>query len=131
MIKDPTPRPRAAVVDDDLSFREAICGLLSLLGLDVTPYSSAESILDEDDLSRYGVFLLDIQMPGLSGFDLQDRLQARGVRAPVIFISSQTDDATRDRAESSSALALLGKPFQSDELIALLKTALPPDWRPE
>jgi FixJ family two-component response regulator len=123
-------RQAVAIVDDDAPFREALGELLSMWGLAVHPFAAPEALLSEADLSRYDVFLLDFQMPGLNGVDLRDRIRERGAAAPVIFITSYAEEVARRRAAADGALAVLSKPFDVKELAGWLQAALGPGWRP-
>src|SRR3569833_2258171 len=95
--------PLIAVVDDDASFREAMTDNLQFWGFGVEPIESAEAVLASRDLGRYDAFLLDVQMPGLSGLQLLERLRKEKVGAPVILVSSCTDAATRKQAAKGGA----------------------------
>ena len=116
--------PLIAVVDDDASFREAMTDILHFWGFGVEPFESAEAVLASRDLGRYDAFLLDVQMPGLSGLQLLERLRKEKVAAPVILVTSCNDAATRKQAAKGGALALFGKPFNADELMGMLRQAL-------
>ena len=120
---EPTPG-LIAVVDDDASFREAMTDILLFWGFGVESFESAEAVLACASLQTFDAFLLDVQMPGLSGLQLIDRLRANRVTAPVILVTSCNDAATRKHAARAGALSLLGKPFNADELIGLLRQAL-------
>jgi FixJ family two-component response regulator len=121
---EPTSPGLIAVVDDDASFREAMTDILLFWGFAVEPFESAEAVLACAGLSAFDAFLLDVQMPGLSGLQLIDRLREDRVTAPVILVTSCNDPPTRKQASRAGALALLGKPFNADELIGLLRQAL-------
>jgi FixJ family two-component response regulator len=114
-----------AVVDDDESFREAMADILLFWGFEVESFDSAEAVLAHSGLGGFDAFLLDVQMPGLSGLQLIDRLRQVRVTAPVIMVTSCNDAATRRQAAKAGVLSLLGKPFNADELIGLLRQALP------
>ena len=120
-----TPPRLIAVVDDDASFREAMADILLFWGFEVESFESAEACLACAGLGGFDAFLLDVQMPGLSGLQLIDRLRKVQVAAPVILVTSCNDAATRRQAARAGVLALLGKPFNADELIGLLRQALP------
>lgn len=112
------------MVDDDASFREAMADILLFWGFGVESFESAEAVLACSGLESFDAFLLDVQMPGLSGLQLIDRLRGDQVTAPVILVTSCNDAATRRQAIRAGALSLLGKPFNTDELIGLLRQAL-------
>jgi FixJ family two-component response regulator len=122
---EPTPPGLIAVVDDDASFREAMSDILLFWGFGVESFESAEAVLARPELSAFDAFLLDVQMPGLSGLQLINRLREDQVTAPVILVTSCNDAATRKQAARAGAMWLLGKPFNADELIGLLRQALP------
>jgi FixJ family two-component response regulator len=121
---EPTLPGLIAVVDDDASFREAMTDILLFWGFGVEAFESAEDVLARSGLEAFDAFLLDVQMPGLSGLQLIDRLREVQVTAPVILVTSCNDAATRKQAARAGALSLLGKPFNADELIGLLRQAL-------
>lgn len=98
--------------------------ILLFWGFEVESFESAEAVLGCAGLDGFDAFLLDVQMPGLSGLQLIDRLREDRVTAPVILVTSCNDAATRRQAARAGALSLLGKPFNADELIGLLRQAL-------
>jgi FixJ family two-component response regulator len=116
--------PLIAVVDDDVSLREALTGLLSAYGYRIDAYSSGFDLLACDRLSRYAVFILDVHMPGIDGLQLQEEILDAGVASPIIFLTSDQDPEVRSRALAMGALAYLGKPFHGVELLARLDGAL-------
>src|SRR4051794_34561753 len=80
-----------SIVDDDVSMREALRGLLRAIGLDAEAFASAEEFLVSGRISATACLLLDVRMPGLSGLQLQEQLLASGSRVPIIFISAHSD----------------------------------------
>ncbi len=124
MNPEPPTSGLIAVVDDDASFREALTDLLHFAGFEVAPFASAAAALGSTDLRAYDAFLLDVQMPRMTGLDLLRTLRARGVQTPAIFVTSRIDDATRDQAIAAGALALFSKPFESGALIELIGKTL-------
>lgn len=117
--------PLIAVVDDDEAVRVSLEGLVRSLGYSVRTFASAEAYLDSG--CAPDCLVSDVQMPGMSGLDLKDRLNADGVATPVILITAFADDATtRTRADQAGATCLLRKPFTADSLIGCLEKALPP-----
>jgi FixJ family two-component response regulator len=111
-------------VDDDVSLREALTGLLSAYGYSIDAYSSGYDLLACDGLGDYSLFILDVQMPGIDGLELQEGILAAGVDAPIIFLTSDADAEVRSRALAMGAFAFLGKPFRGGELLAQLDGAL-------
>ncbi len=122
--------PLIAVVDDDVSLREALSGLLSAYGYRIDAYSSGYDLLASELLGDYDLFILDVQMPGIDGLELQEGILAAGVDAPIVFLTSNQDREVRTRALDMGAAAFLGKPFQSSDLLAQLDGALSAANRP-
>jgi FixJ family two-component response regulator len=116
--------PLIAVVDDDVSLREALSGLLSAYGYRIDAYSSGYDLLACDRLGDYDLFILDVQMPGIDGLEVQEGILAAGVDSPIIFLTSDQDPEVRSRALAMGAAAFLGKPFHSGDLLAQLDGAL-------
>ena len=113
------------VIDDDASFRTAIERRLKVAGYEVETYSSAQQLLDRlPDVEKPGCILLDVQMPGLSGLELQSRLAARGSILPIIFVTGYSDTPTTVRAIKAGAEDFLTKPASSEQLIDAIERAL-------
>ena len=113
------------VIDDDASFRTAIERRLKIAGYDVETYSSAQQLLDRlTDVERPGCILLDVQMPGLSGLDLQSRLIERGSILPIIFVTGYADTPATVRAIKAGAEDFLTKPASSAQLIDAIERAM-------
>ena len=124
MEEDVAPGPLIAVVDDDVSLREALTGLLSAYGYEIDAYSSGYDLLACERLSDYALFILDVQMPGIDGLQLQEEIAEAGVGSPIIFLTSDQDPEIRGRALAAGASAFLGKPFHGVELLAQLDGVL-------
>ena len=118
--------PLIAVVDDDMSLREALASLLSAYGYRIDAYASGHDLLGSPKLGHYALFILDVQMPAIDGLQLQEALLATGASAPIIFLTSAVDPEVRRRALARGATAFVGKPFQGGELLAQLDDALGP-----
>ena len=113
------------VIDDDASFRAAVERRLKLAGYDVETYSSAQQLLDRlPDAEMPGCILLDVQMPGLSGLELQSRLIERGSILPIVFVTGHADTPTAVRAIKSGAEDFLTKPASSEQLIDAIESAM-------
>ena len=117
-------RALVSVVDDDESVRESLPDLLKEFGFEARAFSSGQEFLASDCLNRTGCLILDIAMPGMTGFDLQRELQLRRQKIPIIFITAQTDEAVRARAFEQGAVRVLLKPFNDIDLLAAVKAAL-------
>lgn len=113
------------VVDDDASFRTAIERRLKLAGYDVATYASAQELLDRlPDHDKLGCVLLDVQIPGLSGPELQTRLIELGSMLPIVFLTGHADTATTVRAIKAGAEDFLTKPVSSEQLIDAIERAI-------
>ena len=112
-----------AIVDDDVSVREALAGLVRSLGHGAVAFGRAEDLLASD---RRGVacVIADVQMPGMTGPELHGRLVASGEPLPTILITAYPDEAARERALRAGVVCYLAKPFGEDELLACLHSIL-------
>ncbi len=116
---------RVYVVDDDASFRNAIERRLTLAGYQVASYPSAQQLLDSlPDENEPGCILLDVRIPGLSGPELQVRLNALGSTLPIVFLTGYADTPTTVRAIKAGAEDFLTKPVESEELLGAIERAL-------
>ena len=113
------------VVDDDASFRKAIERRLKVAGYEVETYSSAQLLLDRVPAAeRPGCILLDLQMPGLNGLEVQDRLVELGSILPIVFVTGHADTPATVRAIKAGAEDFLTKPASSEQLIAAIERSL-------
>ena len=112
------------VVDDDASFRAAIGALLTACGYKVALYKSARELLEAPSGSEPACILLDVQMAGLSGPQLQDRLAQTGCRLPIVFVTGHGDIPTTVQAIKAGAEDFLTKPVQKEKLLAAIERAL-------
>jgi FixJ family two-component response regulator len=112
------------IVDDDVSVRDSLALLLSLRGHPTASFAGAEDFLAALQPDWRGCVVVDIRMPGLSGLELQRRLHAARARLPVIVITAHGDMATVRQAFLADAVDFLEKPFDGDQLIAAVDTAL-------
>ena len=113
-----------SIIDDDRSVREAIQGLIRSLGYATAAFGSAEEYLDSGRIDDTACIITDLQMPGLSGIDLQHRLIADGHRTPIIIVTAFPSERLRERALDAGAFGFLSKPFDEPSLIACLDKAL-------
>ncbi|MEJ2180614.1 MAG: PAS domain S-box protein [Gammaproteobacteria bacterium] len=118
------PQPTVFVVDDDDAVRESIIFLLESVNLAVEGYASAEAYLDSYQPDRAGCLVLDISMPGMSGLELQEILQAQQIRIPIIFITGHGDVPMSVRALKAGALDFIEKPFNKELLLSRINDAL-------
>lgn len=113
-----------AVVDDDASIRRSVGRLVNAYGFANVEYASAEAFLLRDPAVVIDCLVLDIDLGGISGIELQRRLKETGVDLPVIFITALEDDRLRTAAEGEECIAYLRKPFAGSVLIAAIRKAL-------
>ena len=104
------------IVDDDLSVRRALERLLRAIGYRVIACASAAEFLALNEIARPACLIVDVRMPGMTGFDLQEALRAAGRSEPIIFVTGHGDQAMAARALSAGAIAMLSKPFDEDPL---------------
>ena len=116
--------PCVAVVDDEAPGRIALRRLLRLTDYEVEEFASGEAFLASLGTRRPDCVILDVHMPGLSGFDVQSRLQAMRADLPVIFITASDDPDLDRRALEAGGRRLLRKPFSNDDLLATVDSAL-------
>ena len=116
--------PVISIVDDDASVRTATDNLLRSLGYNVYTFVSAEEFLRSAHFNDTSCVIADVQMPGMSGVDLQARLLTQGYRVPFIFITAFPEGTIRARALKAGALCFLTKPFNRLTLTRYLDTAL-------
>jgi len=116
--------PVISVVDDDNSVRDSVGGLLRSVSFGVLVFASAEEFLSSDRLREIDCLILDVRMPGMSGFELQSRLVASHPEMPVIFITAHGDEQLRSRALKGGAVDFLLKPFSEEALLTAVQVAL-------
>jgi two-component system response regulator FixJ len=112
------------VVDDDPAFLRSMEALLDSAGFATCTYDSALAVLDAASQLSGGCVLLDVQMPGMDGLDLQANLNELGIRLPVIVMTGQGDVAIAVRAMKAGAVDFIEKPFDDDLLLMAIETAL-------
>src|SRR6202158_5288000 len=115
------------VVDDDSSIREGIKNLVSLVGLRVETFGTAQEFLRSERPDMPGCVVLDVELPGLSGLDLQRELAAHRIQLPIIFITGYGDIPMSVRAMKAGALEFLTKPFRDQDLLDAIQLALERD----
>jgi FixJ family two-component response regulator len=116
--------PVISIIDDDASVRTATESLVRSLGFIALTFPSAEAFLESERLADTDCLITDVQMPGMSGVDLQSRLLDDGVRVPIIFITAFPEDHIRERAQAGGAAAFLTKPFDGQTMIQCIEHAL-------
>jgi len=123
----PKPAATVFVVDDDESVREALGSLVRSAGLGVATYATAQEFLAGPRADGPSCLVLDVQLPGLSGLDLQRRMAEVNLEIPIIFITGHGDVPTSVRAMKAGAVEFLTKPFGDDDLLTAIQEAIKRD----
>ena len=111
-----------SVVDDDRSMGRMLARTIGAAGLKVAVFTSAEEFLDSERLQDSACLVLDVDLPGMSGLELQQQLKDSGQRIPIIFISGQATERTRERALSAGAVGFFDKPFSIKSLLTAIQS---------
>lgn len=123
-MNDESSTPQVYIVDDDDAVRSGLRLLLASCGLMSRSFASAQAFLDDVPTDAQGCLLLDVRMPGLSGLDLQERMQALGYELPVILLTGHGDVPMAVRAMKRGALDFIQKPFNEQYLLDRVQEAL-------
>ena len=113
-----------AIVDDDDLMRSALQGLLKSVGLPAQTFASSEEFLKSGRQHQAACLIADIRMPGMSGLDLQAKLNADRCRIPTIFITAHGDEKMRMQALRAGAVEFMAKPFDDEALLESVRAAL-------
>ena len=113
-----------SVVDDDESVRRTTTLLIESFGFRAAAFESAEHFLRSGHLHDTSCLIVDVQMPGMNGLQLQSHLAAAGCGIPIIFITAYESKDSRERAMRAGAAAFLGKPFSDEQLLQIIRSAL-------
>jgi|SRR5215510_9172340 len=117
--------PLISVVDDDVSVRESLQGLIRSAGFSVRVFGSAEEFLNSDHLSHTDCLILDVRMPRMNGLELQRQLMASHNETPIVFITAHgSNEELRSQALKNGAVDYLIKPFSEDALMNAIRVAL-------
>lgn len=117
-------RPLISIVDDDESVRQALKSLIDSIGLHAELFESGEAFLSSQHVKQTDCLITDVRMSGMSGLELQDRLNATESPIPIIFISAHDDGDARARALRAGAIDFLQKPFSEDALLGAINVCL-------
>src|SRR5215469_10281321 len=110
------PSRRISIVDDDAPIREALQRLMRAVRFNVDTFGSAEEFLASGRINDTECLILDVYLPGMSGFELQAYLKAEHRSIPIVFITAHADEASRQRALRAGAVDMLAKPVRRDAL---------------
>jgi FixJ family two-component response regulator len=120
----PRAKPLISIIDDDESVREAIKGLMRSLGYRVEAAASAEEFLGSRHVRRTSCLIADVQMPGMTGLELHRHLSVSGKPIPTVLITAYPDSGIRERALAAGVIGYLSKPFDENDLLACIRSAL-------
>jgi FixJ family two-component response regulator len=120
----PASRRLIAVVDDEASVRRALVRLLRASGVEVEAYATGQEFMDSLQTHRPDCVVIDIQMAGLTGRDVQRKLVAERLRIPLIFITAYDEPVLREQCLADGASAYLCKPLRSEKLLASIDAAI-------
>jgi FixJ family two-component response regulator len=115
---------RVIVVDDNAGFLKGVARLLAHNGIESRTFASAEALLEHGSAQTATCLLLDIHLGGISGIELRRRLAASGSKCPVIFMTANDDEATRNQAANAGCIAYLRKPFARHALLDAIAKAV-------
>ena len=116
-----------AIVDDDPSVREGLSSLIRSVGLRVETFASAQEFLSRSGAETPSCLVLDLQMPGLSGLDLQKQMAEAGMEIPIVFLTGHGDIPASVRAMKAGAVEFLTKPFEEQDLLRAIEEAIERD----
>jgi FixJ family two-component response regulator len=112
------------VIDDDLLVRQALGDCMESAGYAVESFGSAEQFLVSGTAQNAVCLIVDVQLPGINGLELQDKLARADNRVPIVFVTAQGTQATREEAMRHGAAGFLSKPFRRDDLVKLVRAAI-------
>jgi len=117
-----TKNSTVSVVDDDESMRRMLSRGIQAAGFDVAVFNSAEEFLDSGNPSNSGCLVLDVDLPGMNGIELQQRLNESGTGISIIFMSGHADERIKKRALEAGAAGFFSKPLCISTLVATIRT---------
>ena len=122
----PVSKRTIAVVDDDTSMTRALARLVQTAGYAVQTYASATEFLENCAIDTIQCLVLDVQMPGMDGFELAAALEERGISVPMLFITAHDSPGAREKAAKAHAQGFFVKPFDPKELLEIIFGILQP-----
>jgi FixJ family two-component response regulator len=112
------------IIDDDILVRQALGDCVESAGYAVEGFGSAEEFLASGATRTAACLIVDIQLPGITGLELQDKLAKADNRLPIVFVSAQGTNANREKAMRQGASGFLSKPFRREDLLKILGEAI-------
>ena len=113
-----------AIVDDDQSVQNALKDLMESAGISARCFGSAQEFLASDETEQIACLIVDIRMPGMSGLELQAKLNSEGCWIPIIFITAHSDSKMKMQAIEAGAIEFLSKPFDDEVLLEKVRLTL-------
>jgi FixJ family two-component response regulator len=123
-VKNERSVPSVTIIDDDRSMQRALKDLLESAGVSARCFGSAEEFLEWSGRNDTACLVLDVRLPGMTGLELQAKLEAEGSGIPIIFISAQGDPRLKTKAMQAGAVEFLSKPFDDGDLLEKIRSAL-------
>lgn len=117
-------KPLISIIDDDEAVRAATESLVRSLGFGASTFASAEEFLESSSVAETSCLITDVNMPGMTGIELQSLLLSQGRQLPIIFITAFPEERIRQRAHEAGAIAFLSKPFDGCMMIECIDKAL-------
>jgi FixJ family two-component response regulator len=115
---------KIAIIDDDMLVRQALGDCMESAGYAVESFASAEQFLVSPSAQNAACLILDVQLPGINGLELQDKLIGADNRVPIVFVTAQGTQTNREKAMRHGAAGFLSKPFRRDDLLKIIGTAI-------
>ena len=119
-----SPMGHIGIIDDDALVREGLRDCMESAGYSVETFGSAEEFLGSMSAHQTSCLILDIQLPGISGLELQARLGGTQNQVPIVFVTAHGTEVSRERAICNGAAALLSKPVRREELLNVVRAAM-------
>ena len=116
--------PLISIVDDDPSVREGTMDLVQAIGFAAETFPGADDFLNSDRVNSTSCLIADVRMPGMTGLELHDRLVETGKSIPTILLTAYPNGRDRERALRAGVICYLGKPYNQDDLLACIRSAL-------
>jgi FixJ family two-component response regulator len=123
-LDDQELKSSIVIIEDDILVRQALGDCVESAGYAVEDFGSAEEFLASGATQKAACMIVDIQLPGLTGLELQDQLTGVDNRLPIVFVSAQGSNANREKAMKQGASGFLSKPFRREDLLKILGEAI-------
>ena len=121
---DKTLKRNIAIIDDDVLVRQALEDCMESAGYFVEAFGSAEEFLEAGSTREAACLIVDVQLPGISGLELQDNLAGVDSRVPIVFVSANATGTNRETAIRQGAAGFLTKPFRREDLLSIVGAAI-------